>query len=83
MKIIIGILKFIIGLVDTLLPDFSDLAIFEGLDSAISMIVYILQTVAYFLPVDTLLLCFTVIFVTKNRKLLLKIAKWVINLVRG
>lgn len=84
MVVINKIMEFIIGLLDTLLPTLNLPDDFiTALDSGITVIIGLLEGANYFLPLDVLVICFTVMLIADNFTLIMRIGQWVIELVRG
>lgn len=84
MNIINTLLKFIIKIISWILPvfKFSDEFI-QGLDLAISQFVDILNAAGYFIPLDTLSMCFLIIIIFDNFSILFRLGQWIIGLIRG
>lgn len=84
MDIINTVLGWILGLLNSLLPVFNvNPQFWSGLDNAVSTIITIINSAGYFVPLNTLVLCFTVILIFDNFNLLMRVGQWVIKLIRG
>ncbi len=84
MDLINWILERIVGLLDALLPAIGLSPEFlANVDSAMTIIIDLLNTAGYFIPLDVLLMCFMVMIAVDNATLLLRLGQWVIKLIRG
>lgn len=84
MDIIESIVKFLINLLNKLLPKIgiSD-GFFETADSVMSAFITIVEWAGWFLPLDLFLLCMTTILIVDNFALLSRVVQWIIRLIRG
>lgn len=84
MDIVNYLLRFIVGLVNKLLPIFNlPTSMVESIDSAFTVIIDIINLAAYFLPVNTMVTCLSAILIFDNWKLIFRIGQWIIKLIRG
>ncbi|TWH56440.1 hypothetical protein DesLBE_0644 [Desulfitobacterium sp. LBE] len=84
MGVVNKILEFIVGLLDKVLPALgipTDFLI--AIDGAIAWMIGLIESAGYFIPLDVLLMCLTVIFVFDNWTLLFRFGTWIIKLIRG
>lgn len=84
MDIINKVLEFIISILDSILPTLNLSPKFLiMLDSAITTIISILEKANYFLPLDVMVVCFSVMTIADNFTLFIRIGQWIIRTVRG
>lgn len=84
MAVIKAILNVIVGLLDLLLPILGvPDAFFTQLDTGISSFISILESVSWFIPINTLVICFNVMIIADNWTLIVRLAQWIIKTIRG
>lgn len=84
MSVINSLLKFILGLLGKLLPALNvPLGFMSSLDGMVSFFIQILRTASFFVPLDVLVICLTVMFVVDNFVLLSRVVQYILKLVRG
>ncbi|MCX7746585.1 MAG: hypothetical protein N2645_06825 [Clostridia bacterium] len=84
MFIINTILRFLITILDKLLPSIGLTDDFMAkLDSAISTIMELINSVAFFIPIDIFVLCLTTVLIVDNSALIMRIGQWILKLIRG
>lgn len=77
--IIEGLIKLLFGVVNMLLSLIPKIELPDGFISLFDDSVYLLSFATYFLPVQTILTCLTVIFIVDNVKLFVSIFNWIIS----
>lgn len=84
MKLINEILTLIISLLDTLLPAMGvPDEFFIQLDTGLSSFISILEGVSWFIPLNLLVMCFTVMLIIDNWSLIVRIGQFILKLIRG
>lgn len=84
MEIINYLLKIVISLINSMLPVFNLPGDFlSKIDGALIIIIDLINGAAYFLPVTTLITCFTTILIFDNWKFVFRVGQWIIRLIRG
>lgn len=84
MQVIKTILMGIVGLLDVLLPALGvPDEFFMQLDAGITGFITILEGVSWFIPINILVMCFSVMLVVDNWSLIVRIGQWIIKTIRG
>ncbi|HEY5589337.1 MAG TPA: hypothetical protein VIK86_10355 [Candidatus Paceibacterota bacterium] len=84
MGLINGLLSTVTVLLSFILPVFgvSD-SFFVSADNAMASFITIIEGANWFVPLDTLVICFSAMVIVDNFAFLTKVALWVAKLVRG
>jgi hypothetical protein len=84
LEAISAVLNLLLGVISTILPAIGvPPEFFIALDAGLSLLLDIIITSAWFVPLDILVMCFTVMLVADNYILLSKLVRWVVGLIRG
>lgn len=84
MAVINALMKFILTILDRLLPALGvPDSFFNACDSAFSMFVNIVRTASFFVPLDIMVTCLVVMSIVDNFALISRIGQWTIKLIRG
>ncbi|ERK28213.1 hypothetical protein [Clostridium intestinale] len=84
MKVINAIINFLLGILDMILPKLGvPESFFNLIDGAVSTILGFLKAASWFIPLDILILCVTVMVIVDNFTLIVRVGQWIINLIRG
>ncbi len=84
MSLMNTILTFVVGLISSLLPVIGVSPEFtQKIDNAITIIINLLNNANYILPIDVMVLCWTVMLSFDISMLMFRIVQWIIKLVRG
>lgn len=84
MDIINSVLKYVVNLVSSLLPVLGVSPEFmQKIDNAIVMVINFMSNANYFLPLDTVILCFTTLLTFDLARLSFRIVQWIISFIRG
>jgi len=84
MSVINSLLKFILILLGKLLPVLNiPNSFISSIDGMVTFFIQILRTASFFVPLDILVMCLTVMFVVDNFALLSRIVQYVLKLIRG
>lgn len=72
----------IIALIGSVLPALGlDPQFLAKIDELLSVIISLIQTAAWFVPLDILVLCFSTIMVVDHWGILMRVGKWVIQVL--
>lgn len=84
MQIIQKIIDFVLTVLDTVLPVLNIPPEFLlQIDQTITFLIDMLRTASYFLPLDTIMVCFSVMIVVDNFALAMRIGQWIVRTIRG
>jgi hypothetical protein len=84
MSIVNKLLETILAILSSILPVFPvSQQFFTTLDNAISWFVLLLQSANYFIPLDLYVVCFTCMIAIDNFGVFLRVALFVVKLIRG
>lgn len=84
MDILNNLILFVLNSLDSILPALGvPDSFFTQADSAALMFIQILQGASFFVPLDVLLSCFTVMIIADNFALIMRVVQFVIKVVRG
>lgn len=84
MGLINWVLSIIVKLINSLLPVFGlPVEFTDIIDGALTIIIDLINGAAYFLPIDVMLVCWSVLLLMDSWILLFRIGQWVIKLIRG
>lgn len=84
MFIINKIIGFIISILGFLLPVLGvPDSFFNAADTAFSTFANFVRGASFFVPLDLMIMCLTVMLIVDNFALLMRIAKWILSLIRG
>lgn len=81
--IIEALCMLIFGLVTLLLNMIPSISLPDGFALIFDDIAYLISGANFFLPIPTILLCFTTIFLVDNAKFLMSIFNWIISKIPG
>lgn len=77
------LLELIFGFVKTLINLIPTLSVPVGFSAAVTDVTYLISIVAYFLPLGTITICLSLIFVIQNAKLFISLFNFVIRKIPG
>lgn len=84
MEVINNLLTAILGIISSILPVFQlPKEFIEQLDKALVLVITLIEGASWILPMDVMLICFTTMLVVDNWAILVRIAQWIIELIRG
>lgn len=82
MDIIGNLIAFLLKILGVIMPSLDiDSVFILAIDDAIAFFINTLISASWFIPLDTLVMCLGVIFVVDNFSLVVKIVRWVIDLI--
>jgi len=84
MDIVNSIMAFILNCLDSVLPALGLSEEFmTALDNGLTIIIGLLESANYFLPLDILVICLTTMLLVDNFTLIMRIGQWFIRTLRG
>lgn len=84
MGVINKLLELILNLFDLLIPTFSLPQNFvTAIDNGLTLLITLIEGAAYFIPLDILVVCLSVVLLVDNFSLLIKIGQFVLKMIRG
>lgn len=84
MDIINSLMLFIISILDKLLPKLSlSNEFYSNVDNVLFLLINIIESVGYFIPLDIFVLCLTTMLIVDNFALFTRVGMLVIKLIRG
>ena len=84
MVVINTIISFIISILGLVLPVLGvPDSFFNTVDTAFSSLISFFQIASFFVPLDILVTCLTIMLIVDNFALFMRIGRWIIDLIRG
>lgn len=84
MAVINKLLELILYLFDFLIPTFSLPDNFvTAIDSGLTLLITLIEGASYFVPLDILIICLSVMLLVDNFSLIIKIGQFVLKMIRG
>lgn len=77
------LLELIFGVIKTLINLIPTISIPVGFFDAIADVTYLVSIMSYFLPLGTMALCLSIIFMIQNAKLFISIFNFIIRKIPG
>lgn len=84
MSIINSIVGLLVGILNKVLPTLGINSDFiNNIDLAFAWFGGLMQSANYFLPLNIMVICLTMMFVFDNWSLLFRVGQWVVKFIRG